>query len=127
MLSKSMPKLFSLNKTPANFSKIRCLLYGENWSNTENSKDIKKHMKEESAAMNFKVVLLNLSISCLERQAWAFTELPLHISCIPLGTERIQAWEFPGGLVVRILGFHCYGPGSIPGWGTDIQRATQPC
>ena len=21
--------------------------------------------------------------------------------------------EFPGGLVVRTLGFHCYGPGSI--------------
>ena len=48
------------------------------------------------------------------------TELPLRISCIPLGTERIQAWEFPGSLVVRILSFHCYGPDSIPGWGTDI-------
>ena len=24
--------------------------------------------------------------------------------------------DFPGGLVVKILGFHCGGPGSIPGW-----------
>lgn len=23
--------------------------------------------------------------------------------------------EFPGGLVVRILGFHCHGQGSVPG------------
>ena len=26
--------------------------------------------------------------------------------------------EFPGGIVVRIPGFHCHGPGSVPGWGT---------
>ena len=26
--------------------------------------------------------------------------------------------EFPGGLVVRIWGSHCHGPGSIPGQGT---------
>lgn len=25
------------------------------------------------------------------------------------------SWKFSGGLVVRILGFHCHGPGSIPG------------
>ena len=31
--------------------------------------------------------------------------------------------EFPGGLVVRILGFHCHGPGSIPGQGTEIPQA----
>ena len=28
--------------------------------------------------------------------------------------------EFPGGLVVRIWHFHRYGPGSIPGLGTEI-------
>ena len=28
--------------------------------------------------------------------------------------------EFSGGLVVRILGFHCHGPGSDSGWGTEI-------
>ena len=28
--------------------------------------------------------------------------------------------EFPGGLVVRILCFHCRGPGSVPGLGTEI-------
>ena len=31
--------------------------------------------------------------------------------------------EFPSGLVVRILGFHCCGPGSIPGRGTKILQA----
>ena len=30
--------------------------------------------------------------------------------------------EFPGGLVVRIPGFHCHGLGSIPGWGTEIPQ-----
>ena len=25
-----------------------------------------------------------------------------------------------GGLVIRILGFHCCGPGSVPGWGAEI-------
>ena len=32
-------------------------------------------------------------------------------------------WEgIPGGLVVRILDFHCHGPGSIPGRGTEILK-----
>ena len=31
-------------------------------------------------------------------------------------------WEFPGGPVVRTLGFHCYGPGSIPGQGTETSQ-----
>ena len=31
--------------------------------------------------------------------------------------------EFPGGLVVRIPGFHCHDPGSIPGQGTEIPKA----
>ena len=26
--------------------------------------------------------------------------------------------------MVRILGFHCCGPGSIPGWGTEIPQAS---
>ena len=30
---------------------------------------------------------------------------------------------FPGGLVVRIQHFHCHGPGSIPGRGTEIPQA----
>ena len=30
--------------------------------------------------------------------------------------------EFPGGLVVRIWCFHCWGPGSIPGRGTEIPQ-----
>ena len=28
--------------------------------------------------------------------------------------------EFPGGLAVRIPGFHCCGLGSVPGGGTEI-------
>lgn len=27
----------------------------------------------------------------------------------------------PGGLLVRIQGFHCCGPGVIPGWETDSE------
>ena len=30
--------------------------------------------------------------------------------------------EFPGGLLVGILGFCCHGPGSIPGWETEIPQ-----
>ena len=33
--------------------------------------------------------------------------------------------EFPGGLVIRIPGFHCFGPGSIPGLGTEIPQAAE--
>ena len=34
-------------------------------------------------------------------------------------------WEFPGSPVVRTRHFHCWGPGSIPGWGTKIPQAAQ--
>ena len=33
--------------------------------------------------------------------------------------------ELPGGLVLRIQCFHCYGLGSISGWRTEILQATQ--
>ena len=33
--------------------------------------------------------------------------------------------EFPGGLVVRILGFHSWDQGSVPGQGTEIPQALQ--
>lgn len=33
--------------------------------------------------------------------------------------------EFPTGLVVSILGFHCCGLGSVLGWGTEITEITQ--
>ena len=35
------------------------------------------------------------------------------------------SWEFPGELVVRIRRFHCRGPGSIAGGGTEILQAVQ--
>lgn len=34
--------------------------------------------------------------------------------------EITKVREFPGGLVISILGFHCHSPCSVPGWGTDI-------
>ena len=37
----------------------------------------------------------------------------------PYGLECVL-WEFPGGLVARTWCFHCRGPGSIPGLGTEI-------
>ena len=35
-------------------------------------------------------------------------------------------WEFLGGPVVRTVGFHCLGPASVPGEGTEIVQAVQP-
>ena len=37
-----------------------------------------------------------------------------------LSFKMMCIWEFPGGTVVRILGFHCRGLDSIPGWGIEI-------
>ena len=34
-------------------------------------------------------------------------------------------FEFPGGLMVRILSFHCCDLGSVPGQGTKIPQAMQ--
>ena len=31
-----------------------------------------------------------------------------------------EMWEFPGGPVIRTWHFHCWGPGSVPGQGTNI-------
>ena len=36
------------------------------------------------------------------------------------GIKAHKLGEFPGGLVIRTLGFHCRGRGSIPGLGTEI-------
>ena len=36
-----------------------------------------------------------------------------------------EGGEFPRGLVVRILFFHCCGPGSIPDQGIEIPQAMQ--
>lgn len=40
--------------------------------------------------------------------------------------KKAQLWELPDGLVVRILGFHYHGLGSVLGWGTEIPPAVQP-
>ena len=36
-----------------------------------------------------------------------------------LALNRWSMARFPGGLEVKIPGFHCHGLGSIPGQGTD--------
>ena len=45
-------------------------------------------------------------------------------SMMPLRKSMYR--EFPGSPMVRTQGFHCHGPGSIPGQGTKIPQATQP-
>ena len=42
---------------------------------------------------------------------------------LKIKVERLPG-EFPGGLVVRISGFHCHHQCSIPGWGTEIPQST---
>ena len=53
--------------------------------------------------------------------------LPIHYSMhlfiwllLSILFEKWWSREFPGGLEVRALSFHCHGLGSIPGWGTEI-------
>lgn len=38
--------------------------------------------------------------------------------------QRMSPEELPDGLVVRILGIHCHGPGSIPSRGRSPQAAS---
>ena len=40
-------------------------------------------------------------------------------------SKNAKDWDFPGGLVVRVPGFHCRGLGSISGQGTEIPQAMQ--
>ena len=42
----------------------------------------------------------------------------------PSFLKKIRFWEFPGGLVVRLPGFHSCGLGSGPGRGTEIPQVT---
>ena len=37
------------------------------------------------------------------------------------------SWKFSGGLVVRTQCFHCCGPSSIPGLGTEIPHQAAEC
>ena len=49
------------------------------------------------------------------------------LSPLQMTKLRIQeiSREFPGSPVVRILGLHCRGLGSIPGQGTEIPQTTR--
>lgn len=42
-----------------------------------------------------------------------------------MGKKLTTCREFPGGLSVRIPGFHCGGLGSIPGQAIEIPQAAQ--
>ena len=48
----------------------------------------------------------------------------LNFQWVKANNKNKHNQDFPGGLVVGILGFHCCSPGSIPGWGTEILQAT---
>ena len=48
-----------------------------------------------------------------------------HILRFQLRSKAMQVWGFPGGLVVRILGFHCSGLDSTSGQGTGTPQAKQ--
>ena len=41
-------------------------------------------------------------------------------------SKVLLSCKFPGGIVVRILGFHCHGLGSVPGQGPEISQVTWP-
>ena len=60
--------------------------------------------------LSFCVWLISLSM-CFQRSSMLW----------PI--SRLHSCEFPGGPVVRILCFHCWGPGSISGKGTKILQA----
>ena len=50
--------------------------------------------------------------------------LPPHLCCSNLLRDEWRGTD-PDGLVVRIPGFHCCGPGSIPGQGTESLQAAR--
>ena len=43
------------------------------------------------------------------------------------GIYNSQLWEFSSVLVVRSQHFHGYGPGSVPGQGTEIPHQAAAC
>ena len=53
-------------------------------------------------------------------QKWARRERPIREYCV----QRLSLpGEFPGGPVIGLNIFTAEGPGSIPGWGTQILQA----
>ena len=53
----------------------------------------------------------------------AYFFFPLIIKAVFFFLVINQHWKFPGSLVVRIQRFHCRGPGSILGQGTETLQA----
>ena len=73
---------------------------------------------------NFLVLTQTIPSAIVRRQI-KFVHNTFHLThqVIELYSKLHQ--EFPGGLVVRILGFHCHGPGLYPGQATEILKAVQ--
>ena len=71
---------------------------------------------------------------CLFLKQYLFSLLLINKSCECnnfcfsfLKTNSVKWFtESPGDLAVRIPGFHCYRPGSVPGGETEIPQAAQP-
>ena len=78
----------------------------------------------------------NLTLEDAKANSWAVTPLELWgitLLLIPCTKEsrgspqtvdfKYISGESPGGPVVRTWRFHCHGPGSIPGRGTNVLQA----
>ena len=53
-----------------------------------------------------------------ESIAWGVSSIPSRGTKIPHATwpkKKRIFWKFLGGLMFGLWGFHCHGPGSIPG------------
>ena len=57
-------------------------------------------------------------------QPGSLTSVPV-FSILGKEVKMHGAWEFPGGPRVGTEGFHCWGPGSLPGQGTEVLQATR--
>ena len=75
-----------------------------------------------SLCLESRVLPLALDLVYLAFKVWCGKTSGLSpYSC--LINKTLWPWEFPGGLVVKILGFHCHGPGTMPGQETEILQA----
>ena len=49
----------------------------------------------------------------------------IHCPYSTLSVPFLKSGSSLGGPVVKILGFHCHGPGSVPVWGTETLQAAE--
>ena len=60
----------------------------------------------------------------LYSQQWLHKASLLYLQKTKGKTIRVSSWEFPQGLAVGILSFHCHDPSSLPRQGTEILKGT---